>query len=282
MRHLPTHRAFPAALILAAASSCTGDPPAPAPQRLVVEGRFDSGSYPEVLLNMSMVPSDEEGSVAESIVRWGVVSISDGEREVILTGGPSDKHFPPYRYYTYQMEGEPGKTYTLRASYRGMTVSSTATMPAPTPIGSLEATPAEGNDTLRHVSLRFTAPDDTPAYYHLSARAHSRDGRASPCLAGPHEVLSAGAEVVLPVYRGNRYTDSDISYEAGFPAGETLTVTLARVSREVYLFWRAFDNASLVNGSVFVGAPGSLPSNIEGGYGVWSPPAAATATILLR
>lgn len=252
-----------------------------APQRLVVEGWFNSGSYPEVLLNLSMVPSDEEGSVAESIVRWGVVSISDGEREVILTGGPSDRYFPPYHYYTFDMEGVPGRTYTLKATYRGMTVTSTAEMPCPTPIGTLSSTPVEGNDTLRHLTLTFTAPEDTPAYYHLSARAHSRDGREYPCMIGAHEVLKPGAEVSLPVYRGNRSTRPGENFDADFPEGETVTVTLARVSRDVFLFWRAFDNASLVNGSVFVGAPGSLPSNITGGYGVWSPQGASTATLRL-
>ena len=33
---------------------------------------------------MSMVPSDSEGSVSESMIRWGVVTLSDGEREVLL------------------------------------------------------------------------------------------------------------------------------------------------------------------------------------------------------
>lgn len=270
-----------AALGAALLGGCDEGERAAAPQRLVVEGWFNSGSYPEVLLNLSMVPTDEEGSVAESIVRWGVVSISDGEREVILTGGPSDKYFPPYHYYTFDMEGVPGRTYTLKATYRGMTVTSTAEMPYPTPIGALSSTPVEGNDTLRHLTLTFTAPEDTPAYYHLSARAHSRDGREYPCMIGAHEVLRPGAEVSLPVYRGNRSTRPGENFDADFPEGETVTVTLARVSREVFLFWRAFDNASLVNGSVFVGAPGSLPSNIAGGYGVWSPQGASTATLRL-
>lgn len=270
-----------AALCAALLGRCDEGEREAAPQRLVVEGWFNSGSYPEVLLNLSMVPTDEEGSVAESIVRWGVVSISDGEREVILTGGPSDKYFPPYHYYTFDMEGVPGRTYTLKATYRGMTVTSTAEMPYPTPIGSLSSTPVEGNDTLRHLTLTFTAPEDTPAYYHLSARAHSRDGREYPCMIGAHEVLKPGAEVSLPVYRGNRSTRPGENFDADFPEGETVTVTLARVSREVFLFWRAFDNASLVNGSVFVGAPGSLPSNITGGYGIWSPQGASTATLRL-
>ena len=62
--------------------------------RLVVEGSINSGGYPEVYLTMSAVASDEEGSVADNIVRWGVVRISDGEREVILTGVRSAEFSP--------------------------------------------------------------------------------------------------------------------------------------------------------------------------------------------
>ncbi len=266
-----------AAALLAAMAACDSGEPAPAPQRLVVEGWLNSGSYPEVLLNLSMVPSDQEQSVAESIVRWGKVSISDGQQEVILTGAPSDRYFPPYHYYNFDMVGEPGKTYTLRATYRGMEVISTVTMPRPTPIDGIDVTPVAGNDTLRHLTLRFTAPDDTPAYYHLSAQVLGIDGREYPCMLGAHEVLKPGVEVVLPVYRANRSTATAVDeYVADFPVGSRVSVTLARVSPEVFEFWRAFDNASLVSGSVFVGAPGSLPSNIDGGYGVWSPQGATT------
>lgn len=271
-----------AAALMGATVGCDTVEPEPASPRLVVEGWFDSGSYPEVLLNMSMVPSDEEQSVAESIVRWGKVTISDGVEEVILTGGPSDNYFPPYHYYTFDMIGEPGKTYTLRASYRGMTVSSTVTMPQPTQIDGVTVTPVEGNDTLRHLTLSFTAPDDTPAYYHLSARVNGVDGREYPCMLGAHEVLMPGKEVVLPVYRANRSTSTADDYVADFPVGSLVSVTLARVSREVFEFWRAFDNASLVSGSVFVGAPGSLPTNISGGYGVWSPQGACTKLVLVK
>ena len=249
--------------------------------KLVVEGWINSGGYPEVLLNMSMVPSDDEGSVAESIIRWGVVTLSDGENEVILTGGPDDSFFPPYHSYDFNMKGVPGRTYTVTARYKGLMATSTVTMPCPTPIDAVDMTPVEGVDTLRHLTLRFKAPDDCPAYYHLTARVHSNDGREYPCMLGAHEVTAPGAEVSLPVYRGHGSMLTG-KYEADMPVGETVTVTLARVSREVFLFWRAYDNASLVNGSIFVGAPGSLPSNVSGGYGVWSAQGVSTRTILVE
>ncbi len=251
------------------AAACAADNPEVAEPRLVVEGYFDSDGYPEVLLNMSLVPTEEGGSIGESIVRWGVVTISDGEREVVLTGGPSDKFFPPYHYYSYEMRGEPGRVYTLRASYKGREVVSSGYMHRPTPIEEVEVSPVEGCDTLRHLAVRFTAPADVPAYYHLSAQVHSAEGRMYPCMVGTHAVTEAGAAVTLPVYRANR-TTSGTDYAADFPVGEIATVQLARIDYPAYCFWHAFDNAALVAGSVFVGVPGSLPGNIEGGFGVWT------------
>ena len=49
-----------------------------------------------------------------------------------------------------------------------------------------------------------------------------------------------------------------------------MSVRLERVSKQVYDFWSAFDNASMFGGSQFVTVDSSLPSNIEGGCGVWS------------
>lgn len=260
---------------------CSDDAPPPAAPRLVVEGHIDSDGYPDVLLNMSMVPSDSEGSVSESMIRWGVVTLSDGEREVILTGGPDNSYFPPYHYYTFDMKGEPGRTYTLHARYKDLSATSTVVMPSPTAIDRLCVTPVAGNDTLRHLTVKFRAPDDCPAYYHLTARVHSNDGRQYPCMLGAHEVVTPGAEVSLPVYRGHGSAVTG-KYDADMPVGSDVTVTLARVSREVFLFWRAYDNASLVNGSIFVGAPGSLPSNVAGGYGVWSAQGVCTRTVKIE
>ncbi len=255
-----------ASALVAACSA--GEPPAGEP-RLVVEGYFDSGGYPEVLLNMSMVPSEEGGNISESIVRWAVVTVSDGEKEVILTGGPSDKYFPPYHYYSYDMRGEAGKYYTLKATYQGNEIVSTGFMYPATPIEEIAVSPVEGVDTLRHLSVKFTSPDDVPAYYHLSAQIHTSEGRMYPCMVATHAVTEAGVPVTLPVYRANR-TTSTSEYSADFPVGEIVSVRLARIDRAAYEFWHAFDNAALVAGSVFVGGPGSLPGNIAGGYGVWS------------
>ena len=249
--------------------------------RLVVEGSINSGGYPEVYLTMSAVASDEEGSVADNIVRWGVVRISDGEREVILTGGPFSGVFPPYRFYNFEMMGVPGKTYTLSAEYKGEVVTSSVTMPAPTPIASVRTEPVDGSENLRNLILSFVAPSDVPAYYHVSVKRSGVDRRFYPAMLGAIAVRQAGAGVEMPVYRARRSL-SDEPFVPQFEVGDHVIVMLERVSPEVFDFWRAFDNASLTDGSVFTSTAVSLPGNITGGYGVWSAQGTSTATIEVK
>ena len=249
--------------------------------RLVVEGAINSGGYPEVYLTMSAVASDEEGSVADNIVKWGVVKISDGNRDVILTGGPFSGVFPPYRFYNFDMIGEPGKTYTLSAEYKGEAVTSSVTMPAPTPIASVRTEPVDGNENLRNLILSFVAPAEVPAYYHVSVKRSGADRRFYPAMLGAIAVRQPGAEVEIPVYRARRSL-GDGPFVPQFEVGDYVTVMLERVSPEVFDFWRAFDNASLTDGSVFISSAVSLPGNISGGYGVWSAQGTSTATIEVK
>lgn len=270
------------ALSLLLLSSCSDEPaPLSASPALVVEGWIDSDGFPEVLLGRSVVPDAAGGDFADYIVRWGKVTISDGTSEVILTGGPSDKFFPPYHYYTHEMRGVPGRTYTLTASYAGLTATSTVTMPpAPTPIASIDISPVEGIDTLRHLTLTFRTPSDAPAYYHISAQVKDIDMRPLPSMLGSVEAIRPGELVSVPVYRGNSSLVSG-SFTPDFPVGATVRIDFARVSPEAFLFWKAFDSASLVAGSVFISSPGSLPSNISGGLGIWSPRAVTTQVITI-
>ncbi|MDE6526674.1 MAG: DUF4249 domain-containing protein, partial [Muribaculaceae bacterium] len=111
---------------LAALSSCGDEYDYLQPQ-LVLEGSFDSMGYPDVILTKSIVTDGADYDASELLMRWATVRISDDTgREVILTGAPSKQHFPPYHYYTTEMRGEPGRTYTITATYRDMCVTASA------------------------------------------------------------------------------------------------------------------------------------------------------------
>ena len=237
--------------------------------RMVVEGQIDSDGYPRVFLTLSATADASGGIISENIIRWGVVKLSDGENEVILTGGPMAGVLPPYIYYSYDMVGVPGRSYTLTAEYKDKKVTSEVTMPEPTEIEGVRISGNAADDRSRDLTIMFNSPADAPAYYHLSVRVSGSDNRFYPCNPGTIAVMEGGKRVEMPVYKGNGGLSSGNDRE-GFTVGERVTVRLARVAPEVYDFWRAWDNAALTGGSVFVGSSVSLPSNISGGYGVWS------------
>lgn len=266
------------AMMAATVSSCEDETPQTEEPRLVVEGWINNNGYPEVLLTMSAVPDGNDNDIASTIIKWGIVKLDDGEQQIVLTGGPKNEIFPPYHYYSFDMKGIPGRRYTLTAEYRGMQIESSVVMPEPTAITSLRIEPVEGCDTLRSILVTFTAPDDCPAYYHISSCIEGIDSRFYPSMLGAVEALTPGAEMEVPVYR-SRSSLTDDTFVPQYPVGHRVAVMLERVSEEVFRFWRAYDNASIVSGSVFVGSPGSLPSNVSGGYGVWSAQGIARETI---
>lgn len=266
-------------VLAAACTDSSSGPSSPAP--LTIEGHIDSEGYVSVLLTSSIIPSDEGGPLADAVIRWGKVSLSDGETTVILTGGPDRNYVPPYRYFNHSMEGKPGRTYTITAEYEGRKATSTCTMPRPTPIDSLTAGRVEGNDTLRTVTVHFTAPDDCPAYYHLSTRALGIDPRYYPAMLGCVIASTPGENISLPAYRGKHFS-ATTDFSPQWPEGCTAMVKLERVSEEVYRFWDAYNNMVLFGGSQFTETPESLPGNVSGGYGVWSAQGTDVMTIRLQ
>ena len=83
----------------------------------VIEGWIDSDGYPVVMFTASVTSDEAAASLIDKMIVWGKVTISDGSRTVVMTGSLADGYFPPYRYYTFDMKGEPGRTYTVVADY---------------------------------------------------------------------------------------------------------------------------------------------------------------------
>ncbi len=235
---------------------------------LVVEGGIDSGGYIKVLLTSSIVPDADGGTLDDSVIRWGKITVDNGERSVVLTGGPDRNYIPPYTYYSYDMLGEPGKTYALTAEYGGRKVTSVCTMPDPTPIDRLECE-AAGTPGLYSVTVCFESPSDCPAYYRICTQLIGEDEHPYPAVLGTVEINTPGIEVSVPAYRGKHFGNSK-DFTPLWPEGAVVKVVLERVSRQVYDFWTAYNNEVLFGSSQFVGTSADLPGNINGGFGVWS------------
>lgn len=239
----------------------------PEGEMAVIEGWISSDGYPTVIFTSSINPDGRDKKLSDAVVRWGRVSISDGERTVVLTAGPDDDYFPPYRYYNYRLKGEPGRTYTIKADYKRLHAEASCTMPFPTEIDRIEVEPL--NDSLRGATLYFRAPEDCPAYYYVTLRSDKRRSRPYPAMLGIAEALQPGAEISIPLYRPKNRLDT-LDFVPNFKKGERYLVDLNRIDKKVYDFWRSYNELIVFGGSQFVSTSSELVGNIKNGYGVWS------------
>ena len=271
-----------AAMALALLASC-GNNFDDVPTRLVVEGYIDSDGYPRVYLTMSVSPSDHAKPLSDSFIRWGKVTVSDGDTTIILTGAADYDVFPPFVYRTYEMKGVPGKRYTVTAQYKELTVTSSATMLQPTAIDGIEFSPIEHNDSLCATFINFTSSADVPAYYVIQSRSRTRGTSFQTSMLGAFVANEPLSKYRMQVYRAGSDLDELLAggekpekLSSSFVRGERISVKLCRVPKEIYDFWVAFDNNSTFGETRFVNGYTLLPSNIEGGYGVWSVQGACT------
>lgn len=236
----------------------------------VIEGWIDTDGYPVLQFTSSIVPTQDEISLSDKMIQWGNITISNGDTSVIMTGGPSSKLFPPYRYYTYAFTGEPGHSYEITAEYESFKAHAVCTMPYPTNIKSIEFEPIEGNDSLRSATMTFIAPEDCPAYYGVTIQKAERGERPYPAMLSTVAALTPGEEIRLPVLNPkNKLSGLDTDFVPQLKVGQEVVITLCRLTPEVYNFWSEYDNVTLFEGSQFVNVE-SLQGNIEGGYGIWS------------
>lgn len=235
----------------------------------VLDGRIDSDGFPVVVLTSSISPQEGEVEFIDKVIRWARVTVSDGETEVILTGGPSSALFPPYRYYNYQMIGEPGKTYSVHAQYADIDLYASAKMLLPTPIDDIKIEKIKGNSDKYSMTLSFNSPDDGPAYYYVSIRNDIKARTLPAFLATVETTAEPNRRYTIPLMRPRVRVDT-IGYEPYFLPGEEWEVILNRVSEQEFRYWRDYDNALITGSTPVMHTDEGIKGNVEGGYGLWS------------
>lgn len=246
---------------------CCDDTPEPYSRKAVIEGYLRSGEYPSVIFSSSIVPSIS-GNLADAVVNWGKVTVSDGDTTVILTGKVDDSIVPPFIYYSSDMEGIPGKTYTITAEFKDLHAYSEMTLPEPIGIDSITISPY-GPDSLRSATVHFTSPRDTPAFFYLSMCKDERNARMYPCMMGSMKTDLPATHYSIPLLRPKIKIDST-KYISQLLVGEEWIVSLNRIERPIFDFWKAYDDMLMFSQSPFITTSESLPTNIKGGFGVWS------------
>lgn len=239
--------------------------------QIVVEGWIEDNGYPVVILTTT-VPIDGERknneSLQEYLIRWGKVTISDGEKDVVLTGMRNNDYFPPYIYTTSSIRGKAGKSYSLKVEYSGRTVTATTTVPEPV---SLEYIKVKKSDIEDSYYLTGGLMDDrlTKDYYKFFVRRARRDSIYKPSFMGlvNDDILSENIEE-LPINSGissvMEKTDNFFSKD------DLVFVRFSSLDEQSYAYWNDFETIYSLSCNPFFPANSRIRSNIKGGLGYWA------------
>ena len=239
--------------------------------KVVVEGYIENGKLAKVFLTFPFGLNDEigEGTYENFINSYAkVVITSDSEREV-LTFKKDENLLPPYYYSTMLMTGEPGKTYRLEIIFNGDTVTSVTTIPPlATEIDSMWFKEVP-NDTVHKdlfVSAKRISTNGDGNYFKFFTRTQ-RQTTFFPLAISTYREDTFGEEIIVEMAAGGE-SFLDTTTSPYFAIGDTVTVKASVVDPVAGEYWRMYDNETGFNNPFSNGS--NLPSNVNGGLGVWT------------
>lgn len=244
------------------------------PQQIVVEGWIEEGRAPIVMVTTTVPVSTERQeleSLEKNVVRWATVSVSDGEKEVYLTGRRNNDYFPPYIYTTAMMSGKAGKTYSLRVKYSGMVVEAKTTIPQPHWLQHIRAEKSGDGDGYVIVAGLKDRPE-TKDWYRFFVRVAGKDSvYTSSFLSLVDDVVLADGVNEIQVF--NAFNPSTLETEGTdmyFKEGDKVGVKLCTMDEEAYQYWEDFDDVASLSLNPFFPVMKKIRSNIQGGLGYWA------------
>lgn len=258
--------------LLTLAAGCSGLVlPSDRPE-IVIEGWIEDGGFPVVILTKSIPVNTEYQDMEvlnEYIIRWAKVSVSDGEREVVLAGGPDDRYFPPYTYTTARMRGEAGKTYTLKVEYSGRVETAETTIPESVPLEYIKvAEAAEGYEII--AGLRDNP--QTKDYYRFFSMVEGVDSTFVPSFLGlvDDAVLKDG---VTDVAVNSAFISNFAAVERSpmcYLEDDVVNIRFCTMEEAVFNYWSDYDDVTSLAANPFFPVNKKIRSNVSSGMGYWA------------
>lgn len=255
------------------------------PQTLAVEGWIENGEFPIVMVTKTLPVSTEYQNLDELsayLVRWAKVTVSDGEKSVVLIGRYDDNYYPPYIYTTPYMRGELGKTYTLTVEYEGKTLSSYTTIPQTQPnLDRYRVEKCEGTEDQYQIKACFRDNPHEKNYYlfFVKTGAELTNHYLGAYMGAVNDDMIS-EYVEYPVYQGHQYNQN--KYTPYFKAGDVVSVKFVQVDQSSWTFWDQYTKSQTLQSNMFLSTFMPLPSNIEGGTGYWSGLASVVSHLVIR
>ena len=264
-------------LLLLALIGCEGVRLPSYDQQIVVEGWIENGGFPVVILTTTVPVSSsvkDHTDLKKYVIRWGKVTISDGENDVILTGRKDDRYFPPYVYTTSRIKGEVGKDYHLTVEYSGRKVTAVTSIPQPAPleyVKVLEVHDSGGSSESKKYQIVGGLKDDRSRkdYYKVFTKIYGQDSSFVSSFLGLTDDAILSDEVrEIPVNRG--YGQLDGRKETYFKFGDVVQVRFSTLTPQGYEYWSDFEEIQSLSQNPFFPITTDIRSNIQGGLGYWT------------
>ncbi|MBC9915250.1 DUF4249 domain-containing protein [Chitinophaga varians] len=263
-------------------------------QSLVVEGKFETNRYPQVVLTRSLdyFSRIDAAALLASFVHKAVVTVSDSVRTMTLEEkiveipglGPVFAYVPDTTKTTTVFKGKPGGRYTLKITADNKSYEAVTTIPLPD--FHLDTIwwrrTRQGDDTLKaRLWARITDAAAPGNYARYFTRTNS-----GPFLAGLNSTLDDqvvnGTTFEIPVDAGvDKSKRPDPETNGFFNRGDTVTLKFCNVDKATYTFWRALDFAYNSTGNPFA-SPTKIIGNVPGAIGYWGGYAVTYKTVIIR
>lgn len=241
--------------------------------RLVVEGWIEDGKHPIVMVHKSYsldATNEQDGVtladvIADQMVLFGRVAISDGTDTVVLTGKVDTNYMPPYIYTTVFMRGEAGKTYHLIATNYHQTASASTTIPVEKPIINYFSA-QQPKDAVYPRLIAHASHLVVGEYYIVMVKTHPR-GQYKICPLGVFQASRQNLMIDVKYYSTGglnniSLTENDTQYD-------TIYVKLAHIGEKEYRIWDSFAAQSITQGIFFIETHNNIETNIQNGNGYW-------------
>ena len=251
------------------ALSCEGETP-PARESLVVEAWIESGAAPVVILSRSIVPSVQKLSFSDLeryVVKWARVTLSDGEREVVLTGKTSRNHMPPFIYTTGRMLGEVGKTYTLTVDADDSHCVASTVIPKPAVLDSATPVPYGDIEDAWLIKARWRDDPGEKNVYKFFTRIHGVDSLYSFARMNfvDDALMADGVGEVFITPSLNIYRSD--SHWGHFISGETVNVKFCTMDPACAPIMESMEDAITETEFPIFVTNRNLPCNVSGALG---------------
>ncbi|HXB10954.1 MAG TPA: DUF4249 domain-containing protein [Bacteroidia bacterium] len=260
------------------------DLPTP-PTQITVDGHIEPGqlAYMYLSRNIAYTTSLSITSIlAQDIIHGAFVTITDGTS----TDTMRETNVKAGYYQSTFIKGQIGKTYSIKVSALGQTVTSSTTILQPIPLDSAWFKVYQGMDTLGYVWATLSSPLPVGRCYRwLTERIGKDTVYIPPTYSAFNDALFAGQSVTIFFNRGEipgSVAVDDTNAESGwFKTGEKVVVKFSVIDNIAYQFYNTYYTQQYTGTNPFA-SPGIVVGNIKGGNGIWCAYGASYDTVTCK